>query len=441
MAWGGPYTATSWVNGTTPLSQTHLNNLETQYQLATQTFEQDLITPFVLYGLVATKDGTTVNQLDVTAGVAFLLQTDSTVARQSISSSSGPLTTSAHTATYYLDLNPNGTYSFATSHSGTANYLTIAQVTTDGSGNISTVTDERTTNTELFPSSTHNIILNTVSIGSAAPSGAGIGGIFYNTGNNALVVSSARSGGVAQGIYFTSWNGSSSPVPFSVGGQFNSALSWVDNSGNIVTGAALLFGASVSASQSSLFYGTHVVSLVTPQAGGTALGFSFETWTGAAAAVPLSLGGQFNSAVTYITNAGAFAQIASQPTSGAYGMALMVAGPTYTSIASTSATDCLSFTPGTAASFRVNMTATTVPGGTISCYCVYKDAVTSASVTAYFTTQGGTSMNAASISANGYIRCQPFTIYAASGTAIQLWYRNATATPNDGVIPFIELIG
>ena len=151
MAWGGPYTATSWVNGTTPLSQTHLNNLETQYQLATQTFEQDLFTPFVLYGMVATKDASTANQLDVTAGVAFLLQTDSTVARQSISSSSGPLTTSAHTATYYLDLNPNGTYSFATSHSGTANYLTIAQVTTDGSGNISTVTDKRNLTAQALP--------------------------------------------------------------------------------------------------------------------------------------------------------------------------------------------------------------------------------------------------------------------------------------------------
>ena len=146
-----PYAQTLWSNGTTALSAAHLNNLEDQFFEASNTFEQYLVQPFVFSGLVCTKDGTTANQLDVTAGVAFLTQTDSTVRYRAFAASTGgQFTTSAISATYYLDANADGTWSFATSHSAAANYLSICQVVTDASGNISTVTDERVTTINFF---------------------------------------------------------------------------------------------------------------------------------------------------------------------------------------------------------------------------------------------------------------------------------------------------
>lgn len=146
-----PYTPTTWTSGVTPLDTPELSNLETQYTEATNSFEQDLFTAFVLSGLVCTKDGTTANQLDVTAGVAFLLQTDSTLRRRATAASTtGQFTTATPSTTYYLDLNPDGTFSWGTSHSGVTNHLTICQATTDGSGNILAVTDERTLNTTLL---------------------------------------------------------------------------------------------------------------------------------------------------------------------------------------------------------------------------------------------------------------------------------------------------
>lgn len=146
-----PYTKTTWNSGTAPgVDAPELNNLETQYTEATLSLEQDLFSAFVLNGLVATKDGTTASQLDITAGVAFLLQTDSTLRRRAPTSSTQSC--SGHpSTTLFLDLNPDGTWSFGTAHSGTANYLPIAQVTTDASANILTVTDERTMTPSLLP--------------------------------------------------------------------------------------------------------------------------------------------------------------------------------------------------------------------------------------------------------------------------------------------------
>lgn len=148
------YSPTTWVDGTTALNQTHLNNLETQYTEASQSLERDLFTAFVFSGLVCTKDGTTVNQLDVTSGVAFLLQSsDSTLRRRATSASiAGQFTTATPSTTYYLDLNPDGTFNWGTAHSGQSNYLPICQVATDASGNISTVTDKRTLSTTLLGS-------------------------------------------------------------------------------------------------------------------------------------------------------------------------------------------------------------------------------------------------------------------------------------------------
>lgn len=133
--------------------------------------------------------------------------------------------------------------------------------------------------------------------------------VFYNT---------PFSGATALGHAFGTWDGSASHVPFSIGGQFNAAKAYVDNSGNFNTtsgitasgnatiGGFMLLGTAVGGSQTQLFYssGINAVQLSTPQAGATALGIAFGTWTGSTGKIPFSIGGQFNGAPSYLDNNG-----------------------------------------------------------------------------------------------------------------------------------------
>jgi hypothetical protein len=159
-----PYTPTTWVNGTTPVNQTNMNNLETQYAEASNTYTPELFTPFVYSGFTATKDGTTPTQLDVTAGVAFLLQTDGTLRKRAVSSSTQ--TTATPSSTYHLYLQPDGTWYWSTSNSPASNSLAICTVTTDASGNIATVTDARVTGTTLLAGAAGSLTLpNSLTLG------------------------------------------------------------------------------------------------------------------------------------------------------------------------------------------------------------------------------------------------------------------------------------
>lgn len=253
-----PYTPSVYTAGG-PQTYIQANNAETQYAEATLSFEQDLFTPFV-YGLgsfVATKNGTTASQLDVTAGVAFLLQTDSTLRRRAPVSSTQS-TTGHPSTTMFLDLNPDGTWSWGTSHSGVSGHLTIASVTTDSSANIAAVTDARTLSTTLLGSMGANgsAYVSVSALGLLAPDlGAGVAaqighldgtnGVF----SNAVFFNAPLHGASAQGFYFAAWTGAATVIPFSVGGRFGNALAYVDNSGNITGGnitGGVLSGASAS---------------------------------------------------------------------------------------------------------------------------------------------------------------------------------------------------
>lgn len=91
---------------------------------------------FVVSGLTVTKYAA--NEISVSAGTAYMKQADATVRQESITTTT--LTTTSPSATYYLDLNPDGTWSFTTGHSSTSGYLNIATVTTDNSGNVGVIT-------------------------------------------------------------------------------------------------------------------------------------------------------------------------------------------------------------------------------------------------------------------------------------------------------------
>lgn len=148
----GLYNPTNWVNSSTPISQANMNNLEKQAAVALHSFNPYLMSAgYVHSGAVCTKDGTNANQLDIASGEAFLIQTDGTLALCDIAADNTHTTTGNPSTTMYLDLNPDGSWSWGTSHSVQANYLPICQVTTDASANIATVTDARPLNPTLFP--------------------------------------------------------------------------------------------------------------------------------------------------------------------------------------------------------------------------------------------------------------------------------------------------
>lgn len=140
----GPYVSA----GTQTYQQA--NNAEYQYDEATGSFEQHFLSPVVLGGGVATKDGVTASQLDVTTCSYYAKQTDGTLRwRQVLATNFSTLTHPS--TTLFLDFNPDGTTSFATTHSGVTNYVPICSVTTDASSNISVVTDARPVAINLFP--------------------------------------------------------------------------------------------------------------------------------------------------------------------------------------------------------------------------------------------------------------------------------------------------
>src|SRR6185437_3142224 len=91
----GPYSPNTWTNGSTPLNQTHMSNLELQAGIALKGFNGDLLTAFVESGMVCTKDGSVANQLDVSAGTAYAKMTDGTLAQiTATASTAGQFTTS-----------------------------------------------------------------------------------------------------------------------------------------------------------------------------------------------------------------------------------------------------------------------------------------------------------------------------------------------------------
>lgn len=145
----GPFAPINVVNGTTPMNATWGNNAQTQAGVALASFNPDLLSPYVESGITCVKDGVTANQLDIASGRAYLTMTDGTVSRIDVVTDNTH-TTSGATTTWHLYLQPDGTWYWSTSNAPQANSLHICDVATDGSGNISTVTDQRTINPTMF---------------------------------------------------------------------------------------------------------------------------------------------------------------------------------------------------------------------------------------------------------------------------------------------------
>ena len=387
-----PYTPTVWQDGVTSGNQTHLNNLETQYTEATLSFNTDLLSPqFVLTGIAASKDGTNANQLDVTSGTAYVAQADTTIRQRKVTATN--FTTATPSTTYYLDLNSDGSWSWGTSHSGFSHYLSICQVTTDGSGNISVVTDARVLNPIILDNSVGTLmvspnvaskpalwatlvstpssdthVLSASIAGDTTPRGSfyirnsdGYGGIEAGAGTSYAAHLYAQSGGwktpesltIAgslssdSGSLFTDGNGnliaqiaaapSSNVAPLlarvtgdtsaragvAIGGTalgnsgylfvskggvsailrlYTDGTNIIQDSGGFQTPGTLTVGANLNVFNTII--STNGSLPFQSQQSGAANGFTFKSWSGSAAVTPFSVGGQFASALAWVDNSG-----------------------------------------------------------------------------------------------------------------------------------------
>lgn len=89
-----------------------------------------------------TNGTTATTQVDIASGSAYLVVSDGTLARCTVTGTTE--TTATISSTYNLYLQPDGTFYWNTLNTPAANSLYIATVTTDGSGNAVKVTDKRT---------------------------------------------------------------------------------------------------------------------------------------------------------------------------------------------------------------------------------------------------------------------------------------------------------
>lgn len=157
----------TWVNASAPgISASALNAIETEYDEAINSFNQDMFSGgFVLSGLTCSINGGNASQLDIASGVAYLVQSDGSLRRRAIGSTNK--TAVSNNTVYYLDVDPDGTLQWATSHSGTSNHITICSVTTDGSHHLLEITDAWVTTASIFSTMTGHLDL---------PSGSTAGG-------------------------------------------------------------------------------------------------------------------------------------------------------------------------------------------------------------------------------------------------------------------------
>jgi hypothetical protein len=183
----GPYTA----GGNFTFG--NANNMEVQYDEARQTINAEAQAPFVEYGGVCTIHGGLPKQMDVTTCIYWPLQAVDYTIRERVINATFFTTVTAST-TYFLDFNPDGSTSWGTAHSGVTNYVPIASVTTDGSGNIAVITDVRPTNIHLWPSAvgapamagkfivmrgSHSGVAFTLSAGNGAPGSLDTNEIYF----------------------------------------------------------------------------------------------------------------------------------------------------------------------------------------------------------------------------------------------------------------------
>lgn len=409
--------------------QTNVGNSVNTNATTPNSIAQDVLTPFVLgaSSLVATKDGSVANRLDVAGGVAWLRQHDGSLGRQAPSATF--FLTVQVNSTYFLDLNPDGSWSFNTSHSGQANYLPIAQVTTDASGNIAAVTDERTLSTELLASLNGTLSapnLTTIGVVMAGSYLATQGGPLYLDLPNAIngeapgSVRIGQTSGAAGAVNLRIINATGGYIGIVSGG--GSKLSSWDQLGNF-TLAGTLTTPSVfvdSESGQTVIRSQPTTAPIVMQANGHNTVFNADG--------TLSING-----------------LGGQVAAGSFGAPVIVAQALDVHVTATTNTTILAYTTGATGLYRISahVSIGDTTGGGVKLEVTYTDPHL-ASPTALFAnaTSGAVSppyvIVTNSVPATSSVPTYPLTVYAANATAITVIYQNPNGVPNDYVTAIIE---
>lgn len=214
--------------------------------------------------------------------------------------------------------------------------------------------------------------------------GPGVGGfqskLAYNSvATNADEYWTPQQGATPLGHLFITWTGAAQQSAFSVGGQFGSAPTYVDNSGNIICGSSQL-------------------------------------------------------AAT-----GNVSKLAGQTTAGSFGVPFIVAQALAVTVSTTSDTVVLSYTTLATGLYRVNLSFYVSPAnpGTITAFVKYISGNDATNNPGIFFDNGINAVNSLSL-AKGEWGLQPITIYALTATAIAIHYQDVTGTPADKINCLIE---
>lgn len=409
--------------------------------------EQDILTPFAFSGLALTHS-INVNQADVQPGIVLLRQSDNSLLHLAPVQQS--FLTSAANSVYYLDINPDGTYSWGTTHSTQTNYMSIWQVNTDASGNISTTTDLR----NFIPSFLYGQFGGVQFYGfikiHGQPDGKGsdpeIG--YYST-TRATQIWTPQTG-ASQWIEFVTWNGSAVKVPFGIGSASSgNAAAYVDDSGNVVSSTLTLNGPATSSYIQPNIPSTTadingVIDILDLTTGSTrwqvgkqshANGDYFRVIDSSMGVEALKV--YPNGAG--ISTPGSIKSLGGQSTAGIFGSPVIISTAPASHVTSTSNWTLIVKTIPATGLYRASITFNM--GGTspssISAWISYFSGVNSGQSVQQFFTTGSQFLNGASVTTGEYGTLS-IAFYAANGTTFNLSYKNGTATPNDFVVGVLE---
>ena len=398
--------------------------------------EQDMLTPFVLFGLTAAKDGTLANQLDVAGGVALVRQSDNSLGR--VAPAATTFATTAPTATYFLDLQPDGSYSFATTHSGQPNYLPIAQVTTDGSGNIATVTDERVLSTTLLTTIVGQLTL---------PALSGL------TADGVVNIVRTLSGSQKTFIALKPSDGTEWDIDSDASANLNLVNAAHGRVAQFSALGALTVPSVGFASGGEIDYESNAVVYRPLETGAVAQGHVFQIYTGATTKNPFGVGNAAaGTSQTYfddlgsLTSQAAIVTLGGQVSVGSFGVPVIVAQAIQQHVAAVGNVNVLTFTCSATGLYRVSghIHWSNGSNSAVVASATFTDPNGAAYNNFLATTASGSATVTLLSGSNTFIAgaesmpLLPLTSMASSGASIICKFNDPSGTPNDFVTYIIE---
>jgi hypothetical protein len=434
----GPYTATSWTAGVTALNQTNMNHLETQTSVAMHGFNPDEIGAGFVYSGCAVTGTVGTTTVNIASGVVYTVMTDGTVGRITVGATTQ--TTSALSSTYHLYVQPDGTFYWSTSNTPAANSINLANVATNGSGQISSITDNRSFSFSLYSGAAGRVTLPTIgtlqairptsgydSLNLIATADAtyttiiGTGDGSYGGGTGLYMYDSKNADYICKGL---------SKSNFTINGAVtanNLGLTSV----NAVTAMGSVSGNAIKIVQDS----SHTSNSVYLNA---------DTGGGLNIFDGLNSGTALISSKTATSINGKISSVGGQASAGSFGVPVIVAQALSQAVTTTGDQTILTYTPPAVGLYRVSGYAHESNGSAsnLTFRFTYQDPSAGGTTTAYFswnTTGSPAFLNAFAINfGTNLLFVSPITVYANTGTNIVVHWNNSAGTPSDHISVLIE---